>query len=71
MNKRIEIGLYIAMFFVFWYYWFIEFFKAITIYPVRMVRIMYQTLKGKIMSEYEREQEAYIRAERGLIGKED
>ena len=71
MNKRIEFGIYFAMFFVFWYYWIIESAKALTIYPYRMVKIMRNTLRNKIMSEYEREQEALILAERGLYGKKD
>ena len=71
MNKRIEFGLYIAMFFVFWYYWLVEFFKALTVYPFKLTKIMMETLKGKIMSEYEKDQEILIKAERRLYGQKD
>ena len=70
MNKRMELGIYIAMFFVFWYYWVIESFKSLTIYPYRMAKTMRKTLREKIMSEYEKDQEALIRAERSFYGEE-
>ena len=71
MKKKTEFAIRIAMIPVFFYYWIQEIFKSYTVYPWRLTKIMYYTLQGKIQSEQEKEQEALLRAERGMLGQED